>query len=124
MASMPLSFRLAWFYFAFFVYAGAHVAYFPPYLAARGLGPAEIAWVLALPHLVRVFAPAAWGWLADRSGAHRGIVVFSCAVLHEATPMKAGRRYAFLPFFYDETGAAVLEAYKQRIGAPPEPVAG
>ena len=77
---MPLSFRLAWFYFAFFVYAGAHVAYFPPYLAARGLGPAEIAWVLALPHLVRVFAPAAWGWLADRSGAHRGIVVFSCAV--------------------------------------------
>ena len=57
-----------------------HVAYFPPYLAACGLGPAEIAWVLALPHLVRVFAPAAWGWVADRSGAHRGIVVFSCAV--------------------------------------------
>ena len=53
-----------------------------------------------------------------------GAVVFSCALLHEATPMKAGRRYAFLPFFYDETGAAVLEAYKQRIGAPPEPVAG
>lgn len=79
MTSMPLSFRLAWFYFAFFVYAGAYVAYFPPYLAARGLGPAEIAWVLALPHLARVFAPAAWGWVADRSGAHRGIVVFACA---------------------------------------------
>ena len=77
---MPLPLRLAWFYFAFFVYAGVHVAYFPPYLAACGLGPAEIAWVLALPHLVRVFAPAAWGWVADRSGAHRGIVVFSCAV--------------------------------------------
>lgn len=77
---MPLSFRLAWFYFAFFLYAGAYVAYFPPYLAARGLGPAEIAWVLALPHLARVFAPAAWGWVADRSGAHRGIVMFSCAV--------------------------------------------
>src|SRR6185436_3787031 len=51
------------------------VAYFPPYLAARGLGAAEI----ALPQLVRVFAPAAWGWIADRSGALRAIVVLSCA---------------------------------------------
>lgn len=76
---MPLSFRLAAFYFAFFVFAGAQVAYFPPYLAARGLGPAEIAWVIALPQFVRVFAPALWGWLADRTGAQRGIVVFSCA---------------------------------------------
>ena len=50
-----------------------------------------------------------------------GAVVFSCALLHEATPMQAGRRYAFLPFFYDEAGAAVLEAYNQRIGAAPEP---
>lgn len=76
---MPLPWRLACFYFAFFLYAGAFVAYFPPYLAARGLGPAEIAWVLALPHFARIFAPTAWGWLADRAGAHRGIVVFSCA---------------------------------------------
>ena len=75
---MPLSWRLAWFYFSFFVYAGAFVAYFPPYLEARGLSPAELAWVLALPHIARIVAPAAWGWLADRSGAHRGIVVFSC----------------------------------------------
>jgi PPP family 3-phenylpropionic acid transporter len=77
--SLPVSFRLAFFYFAFFLYAGAYVAYFPPYLAARGLGPGEIAWVLALPHFARIFAPTAWGWLADRAGAHRGIVVFSCA---------------------------------------------
>src|SRR5260221_550973 len=75
---IPLPFRLAWFYFAFFVYVGAYVAYFPPYLAARGLGPTEIAWVLALPYVARIVAPAAWGWVADRGGAHRGIVVFSC----------------------------------------------
>src|SRR3970040_2809270 len=90
MTSIPLSFRLACFSFAFFVYAGASVPYFPPYLAARGLGPAEIAWVLALPHLARVFAPAAWGWVADRSGAHRGIVVFACGA-HVAC-------FALLPF--------------------------
>ena len=76
---MPLSFRLAAFYFTFFLYAGLMVAYFPPYLAARALGPAEIAWVLALPQMVRMFAPALWGWLADRSGAQRAIVCFACA---------------------------------------------
>ena len=76
---MPLSFRLGAFYFSFFVYAGLMVAYFPPYLAARGLGAAEIAWVLALPQLARVVAPAAWGWIADRTGMQRAIVAFSCA---------------------------------------------
>jgi hypothetical protein len=29
----------------------------------------------------------------------------------------AGRRYAFLPFFYDEAGAEALAAYRARIGA-------
>lgn len=33
-----------------------------------------------------------------------GAVVFSCSLLHEATPVTRGRRYAFLPFFFDEAG--------------------
>jgi hypothetical protein len=45
-----------------------------------------------------------------------GAVVFSCALLHEATRVTAGRRYAFLPFFYDDAGAEVLQAYRTRIG--------
>jgi PPP family 3-phenylpropionic acid transporter len=85
-----MTFRLAAFYFAFFAQAGAYVAYFPLYLASRGLSAAEIAWVLALPPLARTFAPPAWGWLADRSGAHRAIVVFSCAVMAAA--------FALMPF--------------------------
>lgn len=76
---MPVSFRLAAFYFAFFAWVGLTTAYFPPYLAARGLDPAEIAWVLALPPLARIVAPAAWGWIADRTRAERAIVVLSCA---------------------------------------------
>jgi len=79
--SYPLSARLASFYFAFFALSAAYVAYFPLWLAWRGLGAGEIAFVLALPQIARVFAPAAWGWLADRSGAQRAIVVFSCAVM-------------------------------------------
>jgi len=76
---MPVSFRLGAFYFASFVGVALLVAYFPPYLAARGLTPAEIAWVLALPQLARVVAPAAWGALADRRGAQRAIVIAACA---------------------------------------------
>lgn len=43
-----------------------------------------------------------------------GAVVFSTALLHEATRVTAGRRYAFLTFFYDEAGAEVLAAYEAR----------
>ena len=38
-----------------------------------------------------------------------GAVVFSCSLLHEATPVTRGRRYAFLPFLYDEAAARVRE---------------
>jgi predicted 2-oxoglutarate/Fe(II)-dependent dioxygenase YbiX len=36
-----------------------------------------------------------------------GAVVFSCSLLHEATPVTRGRRYAFLPFLYDDEAASV-----------------
>ena len=71
--------RLAAFYFAFFLYVGLMVAYLPAYLAARGLGVGAIAGVLALPQIVRMFAPALWGWVADRTGAQRLIVFVGCA---------------------------------------------
>src|SRR5258706_4378032 len=97
--SFPRSFsrraRLASFYFAFFAYSAAYVAYFPLWLAWRGLGAGEIAFVLAPPQIARVFAPAAWGLLADRNGAQRAIVVFSCAVMvacYAAMPYAGGTR--------------------------------
>jgi PPP family 3-phenylpropionic acid transporter len=78
--SFPLSARLGWFYFSYFAYTAALVAYFPLYLAARGLDAGEIAFVLALPQVARIVAPSGWGWLADRTGAQRAIVAFSCAI--------------------------------------------
>ncbi len=39
-----------------------------------------------------------------------GAVVFSCALLHEATPITSGRRFAYLPFLYDDAAAKVREA--------------
>ena len=38
-----------------------------------------------------------------------GACVFSCSILHEATPVTRGERFAFLPFLYDEAGAKVRE---------------
>lgn len=69
--------RLATYYFAYFTYAGVLVPYFSLWLAAEGLAATQIALVLAMPQLARIFAPAAWGWLADHSGRRRAIVVFS-----------------------------------------------
>jgi predicted 2-oxoglutarate/Fe(II)-dependent dioxygenase YbiX/peroxiredoxin len=36
-----------------------------------------------------------------------GAVVFSCSLLHEATPVTRGTRYATLPFLYDDAAAEV-----------------
>lgn len=47
-----------------------------------------------------------------------GAVVFSCTLLHEATPVTKGRRYAFLPFLYDEAGARIREANRGDIVLP------
>ena len=38
-----------------------------------------------------------------------GACVFSCGLMHEATPVGRGRRYAFLPFLYDESSARLRE---------------
>jgi PPP family 3-phenylpropionic acid transporter len=96
---LDLPMRLGAFYFAFFAYSAAYVAYFPLYLAGRGLDAGAIALVLALPQLARIFAPAAWGWVADRTGARGGIVVASCAGM--------GACFAALPYV-DAAGIAWL----------------
>lgn len=38
-----------------------------------------------------------------------GAVIFSCSLLHEALPVTRGRRFAFLPFLYDDAGARLRE---------------
>ncbi len=42
-----------------------------------------------------------------------GAVVFSCSVLHEATPVTKGIRYATLPFLYDDEAAKIREINRQ-----------
>jgi MFS transporter, PPP family, 3-phenylpropionic acid transporter len=85
-----MEFRLAAFYFLFFAYAGAYVAYFPLYLASRDLNAVEIAGVLALPAIARIVVPTAWGSIADRTGAHRAIIAMSCVA--------SAAGFALIPF--------------------------
>ena len=72
--------RLASFYFAYFCYMGAFGTYFPLWLAERQYSPSEIAAVLALPQLLRIIAPQAWMWLAERCDASKSIVIVSSAL--------------------------------------------
>ena len=44
-----------------------------------------------------------------------GAVVFSCSLLHEATPVTRGVRYATLPFLYDEQGRAIRDANQSKV---------
>jgi predicted 2-oxoglutarate/Fe(II)-dependent dioxygenase YbiX len=51
-----------------------------------------------------------------------GAVVFSCSLLHEATRVTKGTRYAFLPFLFDDAGAEIRERNLHLLGdsKPPE----
>ncbi len=44
-------------------------------------------------------------------------IVFSCSLLHEVPRVTRGRRYAYLPFLYDDAAAAVREANRRHLGA-------
>lgn len=45
-----------------------------------------------------------------------GAVIFSCSLLHEATPVTRGARYAFLPFMYDDAALKVRMANMDAVG--------
>ena len=45
-----------------------------------------------------------------------GAAVFACGLLHEATPVTRGVRYAVVPFLYDEAGERLRQANLGRVG--------
>ncbi|MCA3420807.1 MAG: 2OG-Fe(II) oxygenase [Roseomonas sp.] len=50
-----------------------------------------------------------------------GAVIFSCSLLHKVSKVTAGRRYAFLPFLYDEAAAKIRA---ENLGFIDQPAAG
>jgi hypothetical protein len=65
-------------------------------------------------------------WFRQRFGSRTfkappgGAVVFSCSLLHRVTRVTRGRRYAFLPFLYDDAAAAIRERNAGLVG-PADP---
>jgi len=51
-----------------------------------------------------------------------GAVVFSCSLLHRVSRVTRGRRYAFLPFLYDDA-AALIRRQNAGLVDPPQPAA-
>jgi peroxiredoxin len=45
-----------------------------------------------------------------------GAVVFSCSLLHAVSKVTSGKRYAFLPFLYDDAAAQIREANNAFLG--------
>ncbi|KEI69333.1 2OG-Fe(II) oxygenase family protein [Endozoicomonas elysicola] len=50
-----------------------------------------------------------------------GAIVFSCSLMHAATPVTRGTRYVTLPFLYDDAAAKIREANNRFLGDGVEP---
>jgi MFS transporter, PPP family, 3-phenylpropionic acid transporter len=79
MNQQQLQFRLASFYFAYFLMLGGIAPFFSLYLNKLGFSGVQIGILLALMPLARVIAPPAWAWLADHQGSRRPLVRITTA---------------------------------------------
>lgn len=69
-----LNVRLAGFYFCYYGTVGAFMAYWTPYLLARGLSATQVGVAFGLMGVSRATVPVLWGWWADRRGERMGMI--------------------------------------------------
>lgn len=73
MQSLPY-WRLSGFYFFHFAFIGAFAPYWSLYLKSLSFNALQIGVLMSLLHVTRIFAPTAWGYLADYTGKRMLIV--------------------------------------------------
>jgi len=66
--------RFAAYYFFYFAFVGVFSPYWSLYLKHLDFGAFDIAVLMSLLQVTRVFAPGTWGWLADRVGRQAPVV--------------------------------------------------
>lgn len=66
--------RLSGFYFFHFAFIGAFAPYWSLYLKSLSFSALQVGVLMSLLHVTRIFAPTAWGWLADHTGKRMLIV--------------------------------------------------
>lgn len=84
MSAHPLPYwRLSLYYFFYFAFIGVFSPYFTLYLQSLSIGAADIALLMSQMQLMRLVAPAFWGWLADKRGRRVDIIRLSalCACI-------------------------------------------
>lgn len=69
--------RLSAYYFFYFAFIGAFSPFFTLYLQSVALSATDIAILMSLMQVMRVVAPNAWGWLAERLGVRLPIIRLS-----------------------------------------------
>lgn len=66
--------RLSSFYFAYFGFVGAFTPFWSLYLKSLAFTAFQIAILMSLFQVARIFAPSLWGWLADHLGKRVHII--------------------------------------------------
>ncbi len=97
MQSVPY-WRLSGFYFFHFAVLGAFVPYWSLYLQSLSFSALQIGILMSLLLVTRIFAPTAWGWLADHTG--RRVMVVQFAAL--------GGFVSFIGFFFGQSFAWIF----------------
>jgi PPP family 3-phenylpropionic acid transporter len=78
MTARPLPYwRLSFYYFFYFAFIGVFSPYFTLYLQSLAISAADIALLMSQMQLMRLVAPAFWGWLADKRGHQVDIIRLS-----------------------------------------------
>ncbi len=74
-----MAYRFSFYYAAIFLAVGIHLPFWPAWLKHRGLDAAEISLILSIGVWIRAFANPFIAHFADKSGAHRKIILISAA---------------------------------------------
>jgi PPP family 3-phenylpropionic acid transporter len=120
--------RISLFYVAVFAVVGVQLPFWPVFLAGRGIEPAEIGLILALPLLVKLVANPLAGIAVDRLGSRRPLMVGLAAaslaafclfgLVHGFWPLAAVTLLAaaaFSPLIPLGENLAVRVAYERRL---------
>ncbi|WP_293764604.1 MFS transporter [uncultured Aquitalea sp.] len=75
MSASPSLLPFAAFYFAYFAFQGLFGPFWGLYLQSLSFSAWQISVLVALSTLARIVAPGLWGWLADRQGRRRAIII-------------------------------------------------
>jgi MFS transporter, PPP family, 3-phenylpropionic acid transporter len=81
---MPVShnryyWHIAGFYFFYFAFVGMFSPYWSLYLKSLGLDAVQIGILMSVQPIMRMLAPALWGWLADHTGRRLLVVQLAAA---------------------------------------------